>query len=49
MKYIEAEEYSTKANAEFKEANISDLVFTITPIITYTDIRCKTGRNIQLS
>ena len=48
LEFIEAEGYPTEANAEFKEANISELVYGIlAPIIR--DIRHKTRSTIQLS
>lgn len=41
--YLEIEGYPTEANLDFKEANISDLVFYIIgPILT--DFRRMTGR-----
>lgn len=47
VEYLECEGYPTEADADFKEANVSDLVFSIVPIIT--DIKRKTGRNIRLT
>lgn len=46
MEYLEAEGYP-EAEADFKEANINDLVYgIISPIIA--DFRRKTGRNLRL-
>jgi len=47
LEVIEGEGYPTEANAEFKEPNVNDLVFTIVlPMVT--DVRRKTGRNLRL-
>ncbi|RPB18965.1 hypothetical protein L211DRAFT_669984 [Terfezia boudieri ATCC MYA-4762] len=48
VEYIEGEGYPTEGNAEFKESNVSDLVFSIV-LPTIRDVRRKTGRNIRLS
>ncbi|KAF8416263.1 hypothetical protein EV426DRAFT_433046 [Tirmania nivea] len=48
VEHIEGEGYPTEANLEFKESNVSVLVYTIVlPIVT--DFRRKTGRNIRLT
>lgn len=45
--YLEIEGYPTQSRTDFKEANISDLVYaTISPIIS--DFRRKTKRNLRL-
>ncbi|KAI5809650.1 hypothetical protein DFH27DRAFT_649215 [Peziza echinospora] len=47
MESLEVEGYPTEAEADFNEANISDLVYgIIIPIIA--DFRRKTGRNMRL-
>ncbi|RPA90860.1 hypothetical protein L873DRAFT_376842 [Choiromyces venosus 120613-1] len=47
IEFVECEGYPTESDADFKEANINDLVFTIlAPIVTA--FRRKTGRDIYL-
>lgn len=47
VEYLEIEGYPTEASADFKEANVSDLVlYTIGPILS--DFIRKTGRKIRL-
>jgi len=48
LDHIEAEGYPTEANAEFKEPNVSDLVYSIVAP-TVADFRRKTGRKLRLS
>ena len=48
LDHIEAEGYPTEANAEFKESNVSDLVYSILAS-TVADFRRKTGRKVRLS
>ena len=47
VQYVDMEGYPTKASAEFKEANISDLVFSIIASVLF-DFKQNTGRVIRL-
>ncbi|KAF8416005.1 hypothetical protein EV426DRAFT_688018 [Tirmania nivea] len=48
LDHIEAEGYPTEANVEFKEPNVSDLVYSIVAP-TVADFRRKTGRKLRLT